>query len=255
MFFDTHLHLWDLHNQINNWVINSKNPQLLKNASVDDYLQSYPDTTHLLTIEAADSAHSLAEVKWLNNIVTSIANKITLYHCAYIDLLQLPDKFNQQLEQFQAYKFVVGFRHIMSYSKISQYSPCNDDMTINKDNLARLKTNLTTLAQNNYIFNCHMYPEQLLKIIDIINESKVSCIVDHCGLPLLDNKASLATWNNLLKTATNSNIYFKISGLDINQSYKGIDYILEQMFKQLSHKKIIAHLKWLVCLIEHRFLV
>ena len=229
-FIDTHIHLWNLDNNINKWVVNSNNSRLIHNYTLDDYTSTYPSATEIITVEAADGVFSLNEVAWIHQYVKN--NLIKIKHIAYIDMMQNPKQFETSLQQFRQYNFVIGFRDTMSFSKSSNYSPCNADMTTDKTKLDNLAHNLICLAQNNYIFNAQMYPSQLLQISNIIRNSSVNCIIDHCGLPDFTTSESKNEWLNMLHEYGQI-AKFKISGLNLNNNNENITEICENIFKIL----------------------
>lgn len=225
---DAHIHVWDLSNQINSWVSRSQDPNILQNISLNDYLDANQSLVidGVVTIEAADSRHSLNEVKWLDKIRRQYS--IKLKHIAYLDMLQDPIDFAANIDEYKHYNFVVGFRDIMSYSEQFDYSPCANDVTLSETNLDRLYLNLCCLAENNYLFNCQMYPEQLIRAFASIQKSLVKCVIDHAGLPTLDN---FETWLSMLKLYKRT-AAFKLSGLDLNglqDNYQICEKILESI--------------------------
>ena len=228
-YFDTHVHLWDLSNMINSWVIKSNNPNLMRDILPENYLANFPDTTHIFSIEASDNDKTLIEVEWIKKLKELFKGKLQIYHYAYINLLQNTSDFEVDLQKFLQYEHVIGFRQILSYSNESIYSPCSNDFTLYKLNLERLQQNLSVLARYNYIFNCQMYPQQLIKAWQYIAESKVSCLIDHCALPLITNKKNIEVWLEVLKLYNNLGTIYKLSGFDLNEGYKNLHFIVDKM--------------------------
>jgi predicted TIM-barrel fold metal-dependent hydrolase len=232
-YIDSHVHLWDISQGINSWIANAKNQSLNRNYLLDDYLKLNPQAKGIVTVEAADGAYSLSEVMWLQPIARNCA--IPMRHIAYIDMLQPVEKFVNKLKEFAFYDFVRGFRHIMSYCASSEYSPCSEDITLSTDNLNNFKQNLAILASYQYIFNCQMYPEQLLRVCDIILASGVQCVVDHCGLPRLAAKTD--TWNTMIDIYKKTKVNFKLSGFDIhNNDFK---LIIDKMLDKIAPESLI----------------
>lgn len=240
-FIDTHLHLWDLDQQINSWVINSNDSRLGQNYLPCDYFKwvgnSLPDG--FITIEAADGSKTLQEVKWLSEILKSYSGQIKHRHIAYIDTTQPSDLFARQLELFKQYSFVAGFRDIGAYSKTASYSPCSEDITLNPDKMINLGKNLKLLQQNNYIYNCQMYPEQLLQIYPEIIESKIKCIIDHGGLPIINCQESYALWQQMLSKYSGSEVYFKLSGLDINNNWDKRNLVFDTIISKIPVERLV----------------
>ena len=235
-YIDAHVHLWDLKSAINSWVINGQDQRIKQNFLLDDYLYSNKSKPNgLVTIEAADGDHSIDEVKWLaNQPFHGIQHK----HIAYLDLLQHPLDFIAALAEFADYPFVRGFRHILSYSPNSIYSPCNSDFSSERGKVQNLYQNLSLLHSRKYIFNCQMYPRQLLNIKDIIVDSKVKCIIDHCGLPVVHGE-QLDEWLAMLEVYKNTNVYFKLSGFDINNNQTNFKLILDSLLEKISDNRLV----------------
>lgn len=231
---DAHIHVWDLSNKINSWVIKSQDSNLIRDINFETYLSAHQSLVinGVVTIEAADSLQSIAEVQWLENIRQN--STIQFKHIAYIDMLQDSDQFAAKINQFKHYDFVVGFRDIMSYSAQFVYSPCTNDVTLSDKNLKQLYLNLCCLAKNNYIFDCQMYPEQLIRAFESIQQSKVKCVIDHTGLP---NYANLGLWEQMLKLY-NGNAAFKLSGLDLNGSQDDVSLICDTLFANIPNEDI-----------------
>ncbi len=230
-FIDTHIHLWSLDNKINEWVTNSNNNRLIRDYTLDDYLSTHKSAAGIITVEAADGASSLIEAKWIYEHTKSKLPNIK--HITYIDMTQDSTQFEVELSKFKQYEFVIGFRDIMSFSKTSNYSPCSSDITTDKTKLENFAHNLVCLAQHNYIFNCQMYPYQLLRIKDIIKNSNVKCIIDHCGLPDFSNTENKNEWVTMLHEYNNV-AKFKVSGLDINNNQNNMLEICQILFKIIS---------------------
>jgi L-fuconolactonase len=187
---DTHVHLWDLQLNIHAWVNNSPRNDLKHSFTLADYLETHDTPEAIVTIESADDIHTLVEVEWIKHHVVNNSYGIKIRHMAHINMLQDPTSFIQQLSVYDEYPFVCGFRHILLSSP---------------NHLPNFKENLLALKNKNYIFNCQMYPEQLLKVCDEIVDSGVICIIDHAGLPDAPN------WQKMLQAYAQTPVYFKIT--------------------------------------------
>ncbi len=233
---DAHVHLWNLSQSINSWVSKGNNPALQRNFTINDYIAEHPSCNGIVTIEAADCESSLLEVKWLNQLLLDYQpNK--LKHIAYIDMFQGNDEFAENLQLFQHYPFVCGFRQIMAYADQAAYSPCATDCTLDQLSMHNLFINLCSLARNNYIFNCQMYPNQLLRIVEIIRSSKVKCIIDHCGLPNGLKTKAHSEWLTMLQQYCEL-ASFKISGLDHTMLDGSFDQICAAMLEIIPLKQL-----------------
>jgi predicted TIM-barrel fold metal-dependent hydrolase len=246
-FIDTHVHFWDLNQGINSWVNASSYLTLQKNFVLEDYLRGNPRPLGLITVEAADGSRTIDEVHWLGQSIVTNKHNIHVKHVAYIDLLQEPQQFIAGVERFSAYNFIVGFRQILSYSSLANYSPLNNDFTLDPHKLINLKQNLKVLKAKKYIFNCQMYPEQLIRIAEIIAEAGVQCIVDHCGLPFLATASTSKEWLKMLDIFKDTETYFKLSGFSINTNWPNLNEILQQLFNFLPVTKLLFASNYPVC--------
>ncbi|MFA6037423.1 MAG: amidohydrolase family protein [Legionellales bacterium] len=200
---DTHVHFWDIHLKINTWVNNSNREDLKRSFTLDDYLQHYSKPEAIVTIEAADANKTLVEVEWIKQHIVDNTFGIKIKHMPYIDFLQAPDKFVQQLALFKNYSFVCGFRQIFAY--------CEEDVTQSHNLVTHLKHNLALLKEKNYIFDCQMHPNQLLRMCDIFDESGVAFVIDHAGMPKIDTKKGKQQWLDMLQSYANTSAFFKLT--------------------------------------------
>ncbi|AUR50847.1 amidohydrolase family protein [Aquella oligotrophica] len=236
-FIDSHLHLWDLNQEINSWVVKSNDPYLMQNFTLNEFLNSHTKEHTLagfITIEAADSDKTLDEVKWLSQLSQSLPPNIRYRHIAYIDTTQNPKEFNEELEKFKPFEIVKGFRDICSFSKNSNYSPCANDITLDEKKMLNLLENLKLLANNGYIYDCQMYPDQLLRIYPLIIESEVKTIIDHCGLPLSAKDKEFIGWQSMLDKYAQSSVFFKLSGLEMNDNWDNRSRIIKTIIDKIS---------------------
>ena len=239
LFIDSHVHLWNLKQNINSWVLkDNKAKYLPHHFEVSDYLKTKLDPKQIITVEAADNHYALNEAIWINNIILNLAANITLKHIGHIDMLLGHEDFILELEKYRQFTFIIGFRDILAFSHQAEYCPYFEDITLNPTKLLNLTRNLKTLKENNYIFSCQMYPDQLLRIYNIITIIKVTCIIDHCGLPILNSKFEHRRWLEMLKLY-NGVATFKLSGFDINQNQYQIKRIISDLQKYIAPENII----------------
>lgn len=241
-FIDSHLHLWDLKQKLNSWVVKSNDPYLMQNFTLNELMDFYAKEHSLagfITIEAADGDKTLDEVKWLSGLSKSLPSNILHKHIAYINTSQNPEQFNKELAKFKQFDFVAGFRDICTYSENSSYSPCVNDITLDEKKMLNLFANLKTLEKHGYIYNCQMYSDQLLRIYPLIIESKVKTVIDHCGLPLLTTNEEFITWQVMLDKYTQSNVIFKLSGLEMNDNWENRSKIIDLLCDKISSSKLI----------------
>lgn len=235
---DAHVHLWDLKNNLNQWVINSNQPRLKQNYLLQDYLNKFPKSQSILTIEAADNNKGLLEAQWLATEIINNPQQIVIKHIAGIDMLQANHLFEQELQSYAKYNFVIGFRHILSYNASARYNPCTSDFTEDESLLKNFASNLNSLAKSNYIFNAQMYPQQLLTIKNLIIHSNVVCVIDHAGLPIINNHKDYSLWLDMLEQFKDI-AYFKFSGLDLNNDITDFALITSTLHQYIDQHKIL----------------
>ena len=145
---DSHIHFWNIDNKINEWVDTTDLPRIV---SPNDF-----NTDCFVHVEAHSEKHdNLCEYRWLKK---HFANK-NIKIVAFIDFSQHISTFEQKAIQLGKITDVVGVRQIMATSNKSKYSPYNKDIPLD------FSSKLKILAQNNLVFDCQMYPNQLLKYI------------------------------------------------------------------------------------------
>lgn len=228
---DTHIHFYNLNNNINTWIKNAiDSPYLQVNHLPQMLLDSSKNEIYgVLHVEAHDSAiPTEVEIKWLEQAMQATP-KLRYKHIAFVDITLSITDFITIINQIKTYKYVVGIRHILSYQPDFRYNPCDSDLSKNKNILENLKY----LAKNNLIFACQAYPYQIKNLLPLIYASKVSCIVDHFALPgwHVKNDENHKLWQStVLELAKSPNIFLKMSGLDMLQPKSEfaeiIDYIL-----------------------------
>ena len=134
---------------------------------------------------------------------------------------------------------VCGFRHILAFSTNSAYSPAGADFTLNPRLMQNFACNLNLLHQQNYIFDCQMYPEQLIRALPVIQNSQVRCVIDHCGLPLIQKGQVAAAWLEMLQHYSGSRIMFKLSGFDLNDNLLQQQVIVEKIVETLKIEQLV----------------
>ena len=212
---DSHIHFWDLANNINSWVYKVNNPSLEKNYMPDTVVNKFNgDLYGVVHIEAHDSAISTVnEVNWLNSVMQDNP-KLKYSHIAFVDITLPNTEFSKIIDKLTEYKNVVGIRHILSHNPKFDYSPCDNDLSNNPN----IHDNLGYLAKNNFIFNCQMYPYQINNILSAITTSGVTCVIDHLVLPAWDKKDDTdhLLWQEIItKLSKLDNVFIKISGIDM----------------------------------------
>lgn len=212
---DSHIHFWDLTNNINNWVYEANNPSLEKNYMPDTIINKFNgDLYGVVHIEAHDSdILTVNEVNWLSSIMKNNP-KLKYSHIAFADITLPTVQFCNIIDELKEYENVVGMRHIMSHNPKFDYSPCGTDLS----NSPNIYDNLDYLAKNNFIFNCQMYPYQINNILSAIISSGVTCVIDHLALPAWNEKGDIdhQLWQEMIiKLSKLDNVFIKVSGIDM----------------------------------------
>ncbi|MCC2625259.1 MAG: amidohydrolase [Burkholderiales bacterium] len=224
---DTHLHFWDLNNNINNWVLRQTNAPFFNKNYLPEMQPKICDNElyGVVHVEAHDSAvTTITEIKWLDSIMKG--NESLKYrHIAFADITLPITEFSTLIKQIKDYKKVIGIRHILSNNPKFDYSPCGEDLSSNSN----IMQNLKYLAQNNLIFDCQMYPYQIQNIIPAITSSNVTTIIDHLALPAWnqDNDEDHKVWQQTIKNLSLlKNIFIKMSGLDMFKQEAEFDTVV-----------------------------
>jgi L-fuconolactonase len=220
---DAHIHFWDLSYGMNSWIFKQPRVELQKNYLPASLAENNFSFVH---IEAHDSAvPTLQEIEWLAMVMKRL--NIEYRHIAFADITQSPADFAAAIDSIKDHPNVVGIRHILSHNNRSKYNPCINDLSENKN----IGDNLHYLAKNGLIFNCQVYPGQLENILPKIKLSGVTTLIDHMFLPIWRdiNDQNGRVWSKSIgDIADASNIYLKMSGLDMLQS--------EDMFKNIVYE-------------------
>ncbi|GGF91292.1 MULTISPECIES: amidohydrolase family protein [Cysteiniphilum] len=218
---DSHVHFWDLSKNMNKWVFNARDE--LKN----NFSPMTLPNAKFVHIEAHDSdIDTEHESTWLDE---SFPNHDMRYISCIDFFLGLKD-FNSIVLRLKSNKKVVGFRHILAYHPTAEYSPMKNDSLP-----ADFQDKLTILYKNNMVFECQMYPSQILHCIDSITESKVTTVIEHMGLPLCNSEQDFLVWKQMIeKIGQCENITLKLSGFfmlnnNLDQLEVAMDWIQQHI--------------------------
>ncbi len=236
---DTHIHFWDLANNINNWVSRVNKPYLLKNHLPDMIIKNFKAQLHgVVHIEAHDYAiPTTYEINWLSRIMKTIPN-LKYSHIAFADITLPKSEFAKIIDNLIVCKKVSGIRHILSHNPKFDYSPCDADLSQN----ANITENLNYLASTQLIFDCQMYPYQIDNILPAIKNSGVICIIDHLALPAWekDGDKDHNTWQHTIaELAKLKNVFIKVSGIDMFRQDHEFDNVLDFCFKIIPSSNLI----------------
>ncbi len=236
---DSHVHFWDLSQNMNSWVLKENNPALTKNYLPQNLISLFKDNLDgVLHVEAHDSNIStFKEIEWLSQIIKGTPN-LKYAHIAYLDITLPNQDFVTMLKELKKYPQLVGVRHILSYNPKFHYSPCDFDLSNHKN----IPKNIESLASHDLIFNCQMYPYQLENILPVIASSKVKCVIDHMALPAWNKyeDEDYILWHNLIeKLIDYDTISLKLSRMDNFKDETEFNNILKFCFTNIPITKLI----------------
>nr|WP_246261144.1 amidohydrolase family protein [Alteromonas ponticola] len=219
---DSHIHFWDVANELNSWVKKTSLPQSISPEDVD--------ATGYVHIEAhAEHLSPLCELTWLRN--TFATGNIRVI--AFLDFTQPLQEFERRLLLLAAQPEIVGVRQVMASSRVSAYSPFQQTLP------ADLPRKLAMLAANNLIFDAQMYPDQYLPILDDIIASDVIMAMEHMALPIATSAENMQTWQTLLKLVSQQpNCTLKLSGFDIVNHNNDITRVLDILFDVMPMERL-----------------
>jgi len=226
--FDTHVHYWNPTSKKNPWLLTAPYSNgflgdygaICKPFLPHDLIKLIPElyqlcgTTH---IEAGwDNNDIMGESQWIQ----SLANEQTTPICciSYADLTHpnLSDILakNNEISVFK------GIRQRINWHKNSDLFDAENNYAYNE----RFHQGLLTLDKHSLIFEIQAYTDQLKHILPTIAKCPhTTFIIEHCGLPIFEDKHSFNTWTQTLKKAAElEHVYLKLSGLDMcarNSSY------------------------------------
>ena len=220
---DSHIHFWDLANGCNDWIKGTDLPSLVEPTSlaIDAFVH----------IEAhGDKRDSLCEYNWLK---TNFPNK-NIKVVAMADFTKDIQEFENDILKFSNVHDIIGVRQIMSKTTNTNYSPFYKE-DIPKD----LKEKLSILKEYDLVFDAQMYPEQYLPLLDDIDSSSVTMMIEHFGLPIYAGNDNLNEWKALIKQLSqNDNWFLKLSGFDLNNDIRNVSKCLDFVFDNISTSKL-----------------
>ncbi|MCF6768259.1 amidohydrolase family protein [Thiotrichales bacterium 19S11-10] len=238
---DSHIHLWDLKNNYNQWVYSSnKYHYLQKNYMLDSLEKSLShQLSGIVHIEAHNSdVNTLNEAKWLISQQKKHPN-IALRIIAFADILQHPEDFEKDIKSLLAYPEIIGIRHILAYHPDAYYSPVDKDHS-NHPNLIK---NLSVLKKYNLIFDAQLYPKQWLNLLEHVDLVENKIALEHFALPLMHNSQEKKLWQKAVQSLSHmNNAYLKLSGLNMLHVELKLETVLQLLsfcLNELGAKKLI----------------
>jgi L-fuconolactonase len=237
---DSHIHFYDLSNNINSWISNEINSPFLQKDHLPNQLQqnSLATVYGAIHVEAHDSKiDTIVEIEWLQNIMLN-ETSLQYKHIAFADITLDNSEFQVIIDRIKSYKVVIGIRHILSFHDKFKYSPNSSDLSKNTN----IAANLRYLAKNNLIFDCQCYSYQLKNLLPLIIQTNITTIIDHLALPYWgknDNDEHLAWQQMIQQIAKQKNIYLKLSGLDMFQKQSNFAIILDYCINNFPTNRLI----------------
>ncbi|WP_119329309.1 amidohydrolase family protein [Cysteiniphilum halobium] len=234
---DTHVHFWDLNQNINSWVLKQSNEGLKQNFLPQSLQQKMCYKLYgAVHIEAHDSCiDTEVEIKWLMKVAQKCP-ELQIKHIAYVDMTLARKQFIAKLDKLKQYPQVVGIRHILAYEKAVDYSPELQDLSMHPN----LLTNLQILADYGFIFDCQAYPQQLLNLAPYLKASQIKTAIEHCGLPLWDHNDQRMLWQQSMQVLSEiESVSLKLSGLQMLGQTENNKAIVEYAIDCFGYQRVM----------------
>ncbi|MCF6764582.1 amidohydrolase family protein [Thiotrichales bacterium 19S3-7] len=238
---DSHIHLWDIKNNYNQWIFSSDTFKAIQQSFTLDSVKA--SLNHALKgivhIEAHDSkTDTLKETQWLINEAQKHPD-IELKIIAFADILQPTNHFKQSIERLLTYPEIIGIRHILAHQPSANYNPLEFDET-NNPNLIK---NLQLLAEYNLIFEAQFYPKQWLKLAPYLEKFTTKIMLEHFGLPIMDHDSEFHRWAKAIKSLKSiESVYVKVSGLTMFKAgftLDELDNLLSYLIETIGTERLV----------------
>lgn len=213
-FIDAHHHLWDLSHCHYPWLMAvgvrrffGDPAPIQKNYLSSEFAAESDTYTPVASVHVQVGVHSDDEVKetdWLQTLEP--------YPQAIVAATDLTaETFENELKRHLQYDRLRGFRQIIGRHKREDSATGSDKLLDNPRFIAGLKV----LAEQNLSFDLQMIPEQMPKVLRVINQvPELRVALCHCGSPWDQDHDGLAAWRRGLKKLANyKNVSCKVSGL------------------------------------------
>lgn len=232
---DSHFHVWDLSVLKLSWL--ESIPKIRKNYFIDDYINEYKNSSFTLEKAVYVEVDCDADYKDKeNDYILSLNNdkiKSVILSAKMQENMSLPKNINLK-----------GIREVL-HTQNSRKGRC-----LEKD----FKAGLEKLGKNNLIFEACVLEEDLSDIYESVKEfPNTKIVLNHLGNPNLeDNYCKSINFQrykkNISALAKLSNVYCKISGLDISKApKKDIFYILNFCINEFGENRIMYGSNFPVC--------
>jgi predicted TIM-barrel fold metal-dependent hydrolase len=217
-FVDAHVHFWDLAHLRYPWL----QPPFADdgpNGSVEPIAATYLPSDYraeaagwtvagAVHVDAgADADDALAETEWLESLAEDGGLPTAIV--AFADLSD--PNVDALLERHAAHPRVRGIRHIVNWHPSSRRSYTPKDFT-RDDAWAH---GFGRLARHRLSFDLQCYPAQMPHVAVVAQRHPdVPVMINHLGMPVLDDPDALSTWRRGLQTlAALPQVSIKLSGL------------------------------------------
>ena len=245
---DTHVHFWDLQQNINTWVVKQPNVQLKRDFLPDCLQKKMANKLYAAVhVEAHDSCiDTEVEIKWVMDVAEK--SVLEIKHIAYVDMTLAKEQFIAKLNKLKQYRQVVGIRHILAYEQGVDYCPESQDLSAHPN----LLTNLQILADYDLIFDCQAYPRQLLNLAPHLKAAQVKTAIEHCGLPLWDNEEQKELWQQCMQALSRlEHVFLKLSGLEMLAQMGHAKDILKYAVEYFGLQRLMYASNNPVCFTDH----
>ncbi len=256
---DSHHHLWDLKEVHYPWLMELGKPRFFGDPTPiqRDYLlaehraishnNGFVASVHI-QVGAEDG---LAEARWVDQV--ALANpEWPMVQVAFCDLTA-SDRENQ-LDQFQALKSVVGMRQIVGRSPEEDTKNGTNALIADPE----FKAGLHSLASRGLSFDLQLIPELMKpmgKVLEQVPDLQVALC--HAGSPYDRSSDGIAKWAaGLAQLSALQNVSCKLSGLgmfDHDWNAKSVRPIADVVMKQFGSDRVMFGSNFPVCSLSSSF--
>ena len=256
---DSHHHLWDLKDVHYPWLMEFGKPRFFGDPTPiqRDYLlaehraishnHGFVASVHI-QVGAEDG---LAEARWVDQV--ALANpEWPMVQVAFCDLTA-SDRENQ-LDQFQALKSVVGMRQIVGRSPEEDTKNGTNALIADPE----FKAGLHSLASRGLSFDLQLIPELMKpmgKVLEQVPDLQVALC--HAGSPYDRSSDGIAKWAaGLAQLSALQNVSCKLSGLgmfDHDWNAKSVRPIADVVMKQFGSDRVMFGSNFPVCSLSSSF--
>ncbi len=256
---DSHHHLWDLKAVHYQWLMEFGKPRFFGDPTPiqrDYLLAEHRAISHNNGFVA--SVHSqvgaedgLAEARWVDQV--ALANpEWPMVQVAFCDLTA-SDRENQ-LDQFQALKSVVGMRQIVGRSPEEDTKNGTNALIADPE----FKAGLHSLASRGLSFDLQLIPELMKPMGKVLEQvPDLQAALCHAGSPYDRSSDGIAKWAaGLAQLSALQNVSCKLSGLgmfDHDWNAKSVRPIADVVMKQFGSERVMVGSNFPVCSLSSSF--